>query len=279
MTTCEVCDGAGDAVGYAGLRRCRVCTHVWADLSIDAAAIAQLYQRSYFFGDEYGNYLDDRRIIEKNFARRLATLRRFAGPQHRRLFEVGCAYGFFLNVARTAFESVEGIDISEDAVNFAVRELGLNAVCGDLLSADLGRRQFDVACLWDTIEHLATPTQYVERLAARMPAGALIAITTGDIASRTARFQKARWRMIHPPTHLQYFSPASMTAMLDRCGFRVRHIEHCGFSRSVRGMVHTLLSLRWRRPQLADRVSRFVPGGLDLYLNLYDIMFVIGERR
>jgi 2-polyprenyl-3-methyl-5-hydroxy-6-metoxy-1,4-benzoquinol methylase len=279
MSACPVCDGTRSGPFLSGLRKCEACSHVWADISLDWSRLSEIYSRDYFFGDEYSNYLDDRRIIEKNFRRRLATLQRFAGSAHRRLFEVGSAYGFFLNLARTAFESVEGIDISEDAVNFSVRELGLNAVCGDLLSADLGPRQFDVACMWDTIEHLAGPTQYVNRLAARMPPGALIAITTGDIASMTARFQKARWRLIHPPTHLQYFSPASMTAMLDRCGFRVRHIEHCGFSRSVRGMVHNLLTLRWRRPQLADRLSGLVPGGLDLYLNLYDIMFVIGERR
>jgi SAM-dependent methyltransferase len=279
MSACPVCDGTRSGAFLSGLRKCEACSHVWADISLDWSRLSEIYGRDYFFGDEYSNYLDDRRIIEKNFGKRLATLQRFAGPAHRRLFEVGSAYGFFLNLARTAFESVEGIDISQDAVDFSVRELGLNAVCGDLLSADLGQRQFDVACMWDTIEHLAGPTQYVNRLAARMPPGALIAITTGDIASMTARFQKARWRLIHPPTHLQYFSPASMTAMLDRCGFRVRHIEHCGFSRSVRGMVHNLLTLRWRRPQLADRLSRLVPGGLDLYLNLYDIMFVIGERR
>ena len=279
MTTCEICAGPGAELGYAGLRRCANCTHVWADLSIHPEAIQRLYQRSYFFGDEYGNYLDDRRIIEKNFAGRLATLRRFLTASHRRLFEVGCAYGFFLNAARGLFDSVRGIDVSEDAVRYATGELGLEATRGDLLAADPSGQTFDVACMWDTIEHLATPRRYIEVLSAHMPPGGLIAITTGDVGSLNARIQKGRWRLIHPPTHLHYFTRQSLTQLLERCGFRVVHVEYCGVYRSLGGMLHNLAAARGRWPRLGSWLQRAVPSGVDVYLNLHDIMYIIAERR
>lgn len=278
MKSCEVCDTPGEALGYAGLLCCPRCSHVWADLSLGTEALARLYQRSYFFGDEYGNYVDDRRIIEKNFAGRLATLRRFLTPAHRHLFEVGCAYGFFLNAARPLFASVQGIDVSEDAVQYAAREFGVSVLQGDLLKAELPP-VIDVACLWDTIEHLATPREYLDAVAARMPAGALIAITTGDIASFNARRQKARWRLIHPPTHVHYFTRQSLCQLLERCGFRVVHVEHPGVYRSVTGMIHNVVSLKWQRPRLGAWLQRLVPARLDLYLNLYDIMYIVAERR
>ncbi len=279
MTRCDVCDADGTGVGYAGLRRCGACSHVWADLSLDPEAIQRLYQRSYFFGDEYGNYLEDRRIIEKNFAGRLATLRRFLTASHRRLFEVGCAYGFFLNAARSLFESVRGIDVSEDAVRYATRELGLDVSCGDLLAADFSGQTFDVVCMWDTIEHLAAPRRYIETVAAHMPPGALIAVTTGDIGSLNARVQKGRWRLIHPPTHLHYFTRRSLSALLERCGFRVIHVEYCGVYRSLGGMLHNLVALRGRWPRLGAWLQRAAPSGLDVYLNLHDIMYIVAERR
>lgn len=279
MTTCEVCDADGQAVGYAGLRRCDRCSHVWADLALDPEAIQRLYARDYFFGAEYGDYLGDRLTIERNFLARLATLRRFLTPVHRRLFEVGCAYGFFLNAARNHFTGVSGIDVSEDAVRHASTELGLNVSCGDLLTVDLTGQAFDVVCLWDTIEHLATPRRYLETLSAHMPAGALLAITTGDIASLNARLQKGRWRLIHPPTHLHYFTRRSLTTLLDRCGYRVIHVEYCGFYRSVGGMLHNLVGLRWHRPRLGAWLRRIAPARLDLYLNLHDIMYIVAERR
>ncbi len=279
MSACDVCEAPGRELGYAGLRRCERCSHVWADLALDTEAIHGLYGRSYFFGDEYGDYLGDRRTLEKNFARRLATLRPFLMPTHRHLFEVGCAYGFFLHAARGLFTSVRGIDVSADAVRHATTELGLDAVCGDLLTTDLADQRFDLVCLWDTIEHLARPRRHLEILAEHMPPGALIAVTTGDIASLNARLQKARWRLIHPPTHVHYFTRRSLTAMLDRCGFRVVHVEYSGCYRSIGGMLHNLVALRWRWPRLGDWLHRAAPAELDVYLNLRDIMYIIAERR
>jgi SAM-dependent methyltransferase len=267
-----------DAV-YASLLRCRSCSHVWADIALDWSALRRIYQRSYFFGDEYGDYLGDRRAIEKNFGKRLATLRRYLKPSHRRLFEIGCAYGLFLNIARGSFETVEGIDISEDAVAYATGTLGVNAICGDVLKTDLASRAFDVVCMWDTIEHLADPRRYVEAAASRVAPGGLVAITTGDIGSLNARVRKGRWRLIHPPTHLQYFTRRSLSELLERCGFRTIHTEYCGFYRSVAGIVHNMVALGWERPALAASLRRVVPDGLDLYLNLGDIMFMIAERR
>ncbi len=279
MTHCDVCGGAGSPVGYAGLRRCGECSHVWADLALDPEAISRLYQRGYFFGDEYSNYFDDRRIIEKNFAGRLSTLRRFMNASHRTLFEIGCAYGFFLNAARDCFDEVSGMDVSEDGVRFATEELGLTVSCGDVATADLSRRRFDVVCLWDTIEHLTSPRRYLEAVAPQMPPGSLIAITTGDIGSLNARIQKGRWRLIHPPTHLHYFTRRSLTRLLDRCGFSVVHVEYCGVYRSISSMLHNIVALRWRSPRVGDWLRRAVPARLDVYLNLYDIMYIVAQRR
>ena len=279
MTSCEVCAADGVPIGYAGLLQCPACTHAWADVSIGLDALRRLYQRSYFFGDEYGNYFEDRRIIEKNFSGRLSTLRRLMTGAHQRLLEIGCAYGFFLNAARPSFESVQGIDVSEDAVRFAKEDLGLDVTCGDFLEADLSNQTFDVVCLWDTIEHLATPRRYLEKVSAHMPAGSLLAITTGDIGSFNARFQKGRWRLIHPPTHLHYFTKRSLAELLDRCGFDVIHVEHCGVYRSLAGMLQNVVALRWQWQRTGAWLQRLAPKHLDVYLNLYDIMYIVAKRR
>ena len=72
--------------------------------------------------------------------------------------------------------------MSAAAVSYAKNNLGLDATCADLLQYDLAGREFDVACMWDTIEHLARPDLYIAKLADHMRTGALIAITTGDFA-------------------------------------------------------------------------------------------------
>lgn len=239
----------------------------------------RLYNHSYFFGHEYIDYLSDRLALDRNFRRRLHTLRSFMDPlRHRRLLEVGCAYGLFLNVAREDFGAVTGLDISEDAVSYAQTRLGLDVRLGDLLTTDLGA-VFDVTCMWDTIEHLPSPDRHVAAASRHMDTGALLAITTGDIGSLVARVRRGRWRLIHPPTHLHYFSRRTLARMLDRLGFDVVYFGHCGFVRTLGSTIGTLVR---DRPALAP-VSRWVIASrldkLQLYVNLYDIMYVIAVKR
>lgn len=277
---CIACGFSSAAPCYAGLLRCDRCGHTWANVDLSAEALQTLYGHRYFHGTEYTDYTADRQELEKNFTRRLQTLERFIDPRrHTRLFEIGCAYGFFLNLARSRFDAVEGIDVGPDAVRFAREQLRLPVLQGDLLAADLGHRQYDVVCMWDTIEHLATPDAYVEAVGRHMPAGALMAITTGDIASLNARIKRSRWRLIHPPTHVHYFSRRSLTLMLDRFGFDVVHLEYCGFYRSVGAMLDGVLRRRWGFEGVARRMQHTWLARRSLYLNLRDIMYVIATKR
>jgi SAM-dependent methyltransferase len=227
--------------------------------------LAAIYSESYFAGEEYHDYLADKDVAQRNFRSRLRVLKSFMDPaRHRRLFEVGCAYGFFLEVA-------QGIDVSAAAVNHAKNNLGLDATCADLLQYDLARREFDVACMWDTIEHLAHPDLYIAKLADHMRTGALIAITTGDFASLNARLRRTKWRLMHPPSHAHYFSIASMTTMLDRFGFDVVYAHHCGFYRSLRSMAYGVFVQKHGNSFVFDLVRRLGISDWPLYLNFYDM--------
>jgi hypothetical protein len=133
--------------------------------------------------------------------------------------------------------------------------------------------------MWDTIEHLRSPQLYVEKLSKHMEAGAVIAITTGDIESLNSRLRKEKWRLVHPPTHAHYFSKASMAAMLDNYGFEVVYNRYCGFYRNVESAAHNILVLRQGRQKLFDVLQRSRLVNFDLYSNLYDIMYVIARKR
>jgi SAM-dependent methyltransferase len=241
--------------------------------------LRSLYSKDYFFGEEYSNYVDDKVVLQKNFRLRLRALSPFLDPaRHKTLLEVGSAFGFFLELAGNRFDAF-GIDISEHAVRDARDRLGVSCVSGDLLTHDLGDQRFDVVCMWDTIEHLPHPQRVLERLAEHTEAGALLAITTGDIGSVVARFKGPSWRLIHPPTHLHYFTRKSLRTALDAAGFEVVHQSYCGFHRSVDNIAYNIFALRRGRPAVYNWVKNTRLGGLTCYLNLYDIMLCIGKRR
>src|SRR6476660_4749923 len=110
---CLVCYGSLGKSGMPGLLSCRDCRFVTADISLSDEELTRLYGKDYFHGDEYRDYVADRRTHERHFRARLKTLLRFVTePRQKDLFEIGCAYGFFLSVAEPAFRTVSGIDIS-----------------------------------------------------------------------------------------------------------------------------------------------------------------------
>jgi hypothetical protein len=276
---CPACSRTELGPLYPGLVRCRGCGYVFADLRLRDEEWSALYAREYFFGGEYRDYLADERILRKNFARRMAVLGRFLDPgRHRRLLEVGSAYGFFLDLVRDRFERVQGLDIGEDGVRHARERFGLEVTRADLLGHDLGDETFDVVCLWDTIEHLRFPQETVAKLARHTASGALLALTTGDIESLNARLRGRRWRLIHPPTHAHYFSRRTLRALLARHGFRVVYERYCGFYRSVESAAYQVLVLRHGRAGLYRLLRGTGLLAFDLYLNLGDILYVIARK-
>lgn len=279
--SCICCQHDAWATHFRVLRRCENCGFIQADMDLSPHEIKQLYAEDYFRGKEYDDYVGEACSHRKNFAHRFRLLRRIA-PEVKRLFEVGCAYGFWLEHCTSQGIDCAGVDVCDEAVAYACRTLGQKATAQDFLTLDLPAGHYDAFCTWDTIEHLAHPELFVARMHELLPVGGWLFLTTGDIGSWMARRRGPRWRMIHPPTHLQYFARATMRRLLERHGFQLAHecsLSNCrtvgeilgrlhnlgkGMTRSVAGWMHALTP-RWL-------------GQVGIWLDLGDIMFIAARK-
>jgi SAM-dependent methyltransferase len=277
---CLVCRGAlGPHPRLPGLRECSGCGFITADLALSDSELRTLYSADYFHGDEYADYVAEGPELRENFRRRIETLLQYQPKEERRrLFEIGAAYGFFLDEVRSSFEQVAGVDISEAAAEYARTQLGVDVVAADYLAQELPV-QVDTLCMWDTIEHLSRPRDFIEKAARDVRTGGLLALTTGDIGSLNARLRGRRWRMIHPPTHLHYFSRRTLVRLLDSAGFDVVHLETAGNTRSIRGIVYAILVLRGGRQGLFDKIKALPGLSQSITLDLRDIVYIIARRR
>ena len=104
-------------------------------------------------------------------------------------------------------------------------------------------------------------------------------ITTGDIDSKLAKSQGSRWRMIHPPSHLQYFSKNTLTKLLNSKGFEVIDVKYPGYWRSLGQILHGLFILGSNDKEsiMYILLRIVVPKRFGLYLNTYDIMLVTAK--
>jgi 2-polyprenyl-3-methyl-5-hydroxy-6-metoxy-1,4-benzoquinol methylase len=276
---CIVCGGRSEPSKLPEMVRCTRCGLVSADMDISDAELADLYGSDYFHGSEYLDYIAEQESLRLNFQNRIKTLRQTVPDLGARdLFEIGCAYGFFLDEVRSSVRSASGIDISHDAIRYARDVLGVAAQQGNYLAFDAPAK-FGAIVMWDTIEHLKRPDLFLEKAARDLLPQGILALTTGDIGSLNARLRGREWRLIHPPTHLYYFSVKTMMALLHRCGFDVVHVSHPGNARNLRAVLHHILVIRMKRRGWYEIVKPWRLLDLRLTINLRDIMFVIARRR
>jgi SAM-dependent methyltransferase len=145
---------------------------------------------------------------------------------------------------------------------------------------ELPDASFDVAVLWDVIEHVPQPRELVCEIARVLRPGGLIALSTGDVRSWLARLSGPRWHLYTLPEHLSFFSPATIRQLLNSAGFRAERVLHSGAAYSVEHLVHRLHThypnrlVSWLQQVLSKtRVYRW-----HIWVNLWDIMTVFAAK-
>ena len=274
--TCIVCQGVNLRAFWRVLKKCASCGHCVADINLNSLDFSRIYEDGYFAGEEYEDYLGDRQVFKRQFEDRLheVMLYRKEGD----LIEIGCAYGFFLELAK-AFFSVRGFDICRGPVRFAQEQLGLPASCEDFSRSSVPPESADIVAMWDTIEHLPRPDLTLQAASQALRLGGYIFLTTGDIGSLLARIRRENWRLIHPPTHLHYFSRRSIQELLRNTGFETVSVNYVGTRRSLGQVAFSLWQVNKGRPsRLYHLIARSRLSQFSFVLNTRDIMLVVARK-
>lgn len=228
------------------------------------------YTSDYFYGkhsDGYADYVGTEQILRREFARTVEFIAKFRSSG--RLLEVGCAYGFFLREANRLFD-VSGIELAEDAAEHC-RRVGLNVFTGQADETLLERFGIvDVIVMLDVIEHLFAPRDTIALLVNHLNPGGILVITTGDFGSLSSRVAGAHWRLMTPPQHLWFFSPASMRAMAVSVGLEVEHLDHPWKFVPLSLIIFQLARIVGLRPHRIAALGR-----LGLPVNLFDTMRIV----
>ena len=221
-SACPCCDSPELTDHYYKTLKCQKCGHAWFPEELIKIEPSELYGESYFQGNEYPDYLGDEESLKLNFRKYCKKIIK-VNSKGSKLLEIGCAYGFFLDVAKNYFD-VMGVDVSEDVIKKA-RDRHLNVICADFAKHPPKLPPLDIICLWDTIEHLLHPLDYLKMANQKLNKGGHLFLTTSDVSSFLAKVQGSNWRQYHPPTHVHYFSRKSLKMALEKAGFKTQKIS------------------------------------------------------
>jgi 2-polyprenyl-3-methyl-5-hydroxy-6-metoxy-1,4-benzoquinol methylase len=216
------------------------------------------YAEAEYDGGLYGDYVGAREMKLAHFRERLQVVRSHAPGG--RLLDVGCACGYFLEVAANNGYDVWGLEFSRNAIAAAQPEIRPRIIHASLDA--LGREhegRYDIISAFDIIEHLEQPVEFLRQAKRLLRPGGSLVISTPDADHWLRPLMGARWPMLQPMQHLTIFSRQSLRAALDAAGFRTGLVVTAHKVLSYQYLIDQLRLLNPMLHPVLTGVSRVVP--------------------
>lgn len=202
--------------------RCGSCGHVYLNPRPAPEDLGTIYPSNYYTLAGTGSLVARAQRVWEG--RKVRVYRDALGPGKKRILDVGCGDGRFLQVLRDFgpgdWELV-GVDFDAAAVE-RCREKGFEAHRSrveDLTGAD---GTYDAVVMLQLIEHVEDPVKIAERVFALLAPGGIFVIETPNLAGWDYLLFRGRWwGHYHFPRHFHLFSQDSLKRMLERAGFTI----------------------------------------------------------
>lgn len=141
----------------------------------------------------------------------------------RSILDIGSGRGFLLYYLKKIFryKRVAGVQISRPAVEYSRNVLGLEIYEKDFIELKWEENTFDVITMWHVLEHVIDPEHYIAKIRDVLTTDGRLIIEVPNLASWTRKMTAKYWLGLDLKYHITFFSPESLSAMLERHGFRV----------------------------------------------------------
>lgn len=245
--------------------------------------LKKIYSQDYFINSQknnnfgYTNYDQDKESMREIFLKIIGQFEQ--DVRGRKIFDVGAATGYFLDLAKSHGWQTSGTEISEYAAGVA-NGRGHKIFCLGLEQLELTEK-FDVITMWDVLEHVADPAAYLTKTSDLLNSDGLLAINTVDRGSVFARILGLHWHLIVPPEHLNFYSLKNLKILLDQAGFEIIKVSKVGKRFSLSYIFKTLHS--WQGLGCWRILSVFFDQPfwrrLSLPINFRDNIFILAKKK
>ena len=158
--------------------------------------------------------------------RDLARVRKMAEPlkasgEELRFLDIGCGTGETLLAAARLGWTASGIELNPSAAAIAREKSGRPVFNGPFEEFAASGEKYDLIYVGDVLEHLRQPHRLIAWAHGKLVPGGILRIQVpNDLAGYRMRWFSRIWWMF-PPIHLHYFTPDSLSAILERHGFSI----------------------------------------------------------
>jgi SAM-dependent methyltransferase len=205
--------------------RCNVCGLVYENPRLTDAELKEFYSsKSYFIQapdaagtSGYQNYYQQ--CTPALCAEYFSIVERFTSVQHGRYCDVGSGPGGVMHHAKERGWDVFGVEISSWAVEEG-RKAGLNIFEGTLMAAAYPDNFFDAVSMFDVLEHLSSPKEYIEEIYRILKPGGVLVVETPNVDGFFSRYvYKQNAYLVKPRAHICLYAPRSAKRLFSPSGF------------------------------------------------------------
>ena len=279
--------------GSGVLYRCRQCTVEFISPQPDEAQLKEIYSEAYYaawgLSGEQENE-STRSMKRATFRLRLALIRRFLQRDSEiapdlgrpRILDVGCATGYFLELAKEEGFLPFGVEYSAYAAARARLRFGEDAIFqGTLEQSAFPRASFAAIAMSDLLEHVRIPAVTLDIAKDLLRPEGVILIMTPDTGALSRAVMGRRWTH-YKPEHLFYFNRRSLTWLANRSGLYIVHSERSKKALNLT-YLHTQFGVyrHWLLTPFVNLLYRLSPTPLrnrNFYLSIGEMVVILKKK-
>ena len=138
--------------------------------------------------------------------------------EEKKILDIGCGTGDFLNVCKKNNYKVFGVEPNENANKIASNKIGGKLVknLNEILES-----QFDIITLWHVLEHVPNLEEYISQIKKLLKPSGYLIIAVPNFKSFDADYYKQYWAAFDVPRHLWHFSKKSIQVLFSKQQIKV----------------------------------------------------------
>lgn len=166
----------------------------------------------------YSNYSSSEYYKKKTFNKYFEFIEKYVSPGD--YLDIGCAYGYSIEIASSRNWKSEGLDISDFACKTAKKRTNKIIYHVDFLNSPI-KKKYDLISAWDVLEHTTSPDKFFNKFKRNIKKGGIIALTTPNSSSLIAILNSKKWFEYKWPEHLFYLSNYTLRKYCKRYQFKI----------------------------------------------------------
>ena len=210
------------------LAYCRHCGLIYLNPRPNQVELMQLYGKEYFTDRHVQDDHSDN-VVRIEIEKRVSSVQRIGAEVSKTgsWLDVGCGAGYLLAAARGMGWSVQGVELSSWAGEFAMHSLNVPIHIGTLDSfrEEVGGSKFDIITLMSYLEHSPNPVEDLYIVSDMLADGGAAVIRIPNVSSFDRYWHGSRWWGWHLPFHQYHFSPRTIKRTLTAAALRLYKVE------------------------------------------------------